>query len=175
MIQNLTNLSKTLILSSIFIIIIQLIFTSYEVNGNSMKPTLEDGDRVLVIKLNYINMPFIEEKIIINNPEKDSIIAFRKKDEDIELVKRVIGLPNEKVDIKNRTVYINDILQEQGLGLTNPQSDFPIILEENCIFVLGDNRNSSTDSRSFGCIPIENIDGQVAMRVWPLNKIKLYR
>ena len=68
MIQNLTNLSKTLILSSIFIIIIQLIFTSYEVNGNSMQPTLEDGDRVLVIKLNYINMPFVEEKIIINNP-----------------------------------------------------------------------------------------------------------
>ena len=87
----------------------------------------------------------------------------------------MIGFHNEIVEIKNRTVYINDILQEQGLGITNPQSDFPIILEENCIFVLGDNRNSSHDSRRFGCIPIENIDGQVAMRIWPLNKIKLYR
>ena len=91
------------------------------------------------------------------------------------LAREVYDKVIEKVDIKNRTVYINDILQEQGLGITNPQSDFPIILEENCIFVLGDNRNSSHDSRRFGCIPIENIDGQVAMRVWPLNKIKLYR
>ena len=175
MIENLTNISKTIILSSMIIIIIQLIFTSYKVNGDSMNPTLEHGDRVLVMKLNYINIPFRDKKIIINNPKKGSIIAFKKLDEDVELVKRVIALPNEKVDIKNKIVFINDEIQERGFGVTLPHSDFPIIIQNNCIFVMGDNRNSSNDSRRFGCIPIENIDGQVALRVWPLSKFELYR
>ena len=175
MIENLTNISKTLILSSIIIIIIQLIFTSYKVNGDSMKPTLDQGDRVLVLKLNYIDIPFVNKKIIINNPKKDTIIAFKKLDEDIELVKRIIALPNEKIDIKNRTVFINDEIQERGIGVTYPHSDFPLIIQNNCIFVMGDNRNSSNDSRRFGCVPIENIDGQIALRVWPIRKFELFR
>ena len=175
MIENLTNISKTLILSSIIIIIIQLIFTSYKVNGDSMKPTLDHGDRVLVLKLNYIDIPFVNKKIIINNPKKDTIIAFKKLDEDIELVKRIIALPNEKIDIKNRTVFINDEIQERGIGVTYPHSDFPVIIQNNCIFVMGDNRNSSNDSRRFGCVPIENIDGQIALRVWPIRKFELFR
>lgn len=175
MIENLNNISKTLILSTLVIVVIQFIFASYKVNGDSMNPTLDHGDRVLVLKLNYINIPIINKKIIINNPKKDSIIAFQKADEGIELVKRVIALPPEKIDIKNRTVFINDKIQERGIGVTFPHSDFPVILENNCIFVMGDNRNSSNDSRRFGCVPIENIDGQVAMRVWPINKFKLFR
>jgi len=175
MIQNLTNISKTLILSSLTIIFISLIFTSYEVNGRSMQPTLESGDRVLVLRLNYIKIPLTNEKIIIKYPKKNSLVAFKKKDENVELVKRVIGLPQEEIDIKNRTVFIDGIIQEQGLGVTNPNSDFPIIVEENCIFVLGDNRNVSNDSRTFGCVPVEDIDGQIAMRIWPLNKFTLFR
>ena len=175
MIENLTNIAKTLILSSLIVIFITLIFTSYEVNGRSMQPTLENGDRLLVLRLNYIDLPFTNQKIIISYPKKDSIIAFKKMEEDVELVKRVIGLPKEKIDIKNRSVFINGIIQKQGLGLTNPNSDFPIIVEEDCIFVLGDNRNLSNDSRNFGCVPIENIDGQIALRIWPLNKFTLFR
>jgi len=175
MIENLTNISKTLILSSLIIIFISLIFTSYEVNGRSMQPTLESGDRVLVLRLNYIKIPLTNEKIIIKYPKKNSLVAFKKKDENVELVKRVIGLPQEEIDIKNRTVFIDGIIQEQGLGVTNPNSDFPIIVEENCIFVLGDNRNVSNDSRTFGCVPVEDIDGQIAMRIWPLNKFTLFR
>lgn len=140
-----------------------------------MKPTLDHGDRVLVLKLNYIDVPFINKKIIINNPKKDSIIAFKKLDEDIELVKRIIALPNEKIDIKNRTVFINDEIEERGIGVTYPYSDFPLIIPNNCIFVMGDNRNSSNDSRRFGCVPIENIDGQIALRIWPISKFELFR
>ena len=175
MIQNLTNISKTIILSSMTLVVISLLFSPYEVNGRSMQPTLEDGDKVLIFRLNYINLPIIDKKIIINFPKKNSIIAFKKSNSETELIKRIIGLPNQEIDIRNRTVFIDGKIQDQGVGITNPNSDFPIIVDENCVFVLGDNRNLSNDSRSFGCVPIENIDGQLAVRIWPINKLKLFR
>ncbi|NCG35177.1 MAG: signal peptidase I [Dehalococcoidales bacterium] len=174
MIYNLLSISKTIIATSIFIIILTLLFSSFEVNGRSMTPTLNDGDRVLILKLNYINLPFLEKKLIITSPKKDSIIAFQKED-GVELIKRVIALPNDEVDIKNQTVYVNNSIQGRGLGLTSPKNTFPITLEDDCIFVLGDNRNLSNDSRAFGCVPIENIKGNLALRLWPIKDIKLFR
>ena len=91
-------------------------------------------------------------------------------------IKRVIALPGEHVEIKDGGVYINgeklqeDYLQDgivtdvTGVGF----SDF--IVPENCIFAMGDNRNHSTDCRSFGCIPLEKIESTVAIRIWPLSK-----
>lgn len=91
-------------------------------------------------------------------------------------IKRVIGLPGEHIQIKEGKVYINGeeldepYLQEGivtdvvGIGF----SDF--IVPENCIFAMGDNRNHSTDCRSFGCIPKEEIESTVAIRIWPLDK-----
>jgi len=175
MIQNLERIAKTLIFSSVILIIVSILFTPFEVNGRSMQPTLHDGDKVLVLKLNYLKIPFTDRKLIIKMPKRNSIIAFTKPNQDTQLVKRVIALPTEEVDIRNRIVYINNEWQERGFGVTNPNSDFPIIIEENCTFVLGDNRNLSTDSREFGCVPVENINGQIALRIWPINKLTLFR
>ena len=91
-------------------------------------------------------------------------------------IKRVIGLPGEHVQIKEGKVYINnEVLDEPYLqeGLVTDVtgvgfSDF--IVPENCVFAMGDNRNHSTDCRSFGCIPLERIESTVAIRIWPLNK-----
>ena len=174
MIYNLLSISKTIIATSIFIIILTLLFSSFEVNGRSMTPTLNDGDRVLILKLNYINLPFLEKKLIITSPKKGSIIAFQKED-GVELIKRVIALPNDEVDIKNQTVYVNNSIQGRGLGLTSPKNAFPVTLDDHCVFVLGDNRNLSNDSRAFGCVPIENIRGNLALRLWPIRDIKLFR
>ena len=139
-----------------------------------MTPTLNDGDRVLILKLNYIKIPILEKKLILTLPKKNSIIAF-KKENDIELIKRVIALPDDKVDIRNQTVYVNDLIQRRGIGLTSPKNTFPIIVDNDCIFVLGDNRNLSNDSRAFGCVPIENIKGNLALKLWPIRDIKLFR
>ena len=91
-------------------------------------------------------------------------------------IKRVIALPGEHVEIKDGKVYINGeeldepYLQEgivtdvMGVGF----SDF--IVPENCVFAMGDNRNHSTDCRAFGCIPLEEIESTVAIRIWPLDK-----
>jgi len=91
-------------------------------------------------------------------------------------IKRVIALPGEHVEIKDGKVYINEeILDEPYLqsGIVTDVSgtgfsDF--IVPENCIFAMGDNRNHSTDCRSFGCIPLEKIESTVSIRIWPLNK-----
>ena len=91
-------------------------------------------------------------------------------------IKRVIALPGEHVQIKDGKVYINEkeleepYLQEgivtdvTGVGF----DDF--VVPENCVFAMGDNRNHSTDCRSFGCIPLEEIESTVAIRIWPLDK-----
>jgi len=91
-------------------------------------------------------------------------------------IKRVIALPGEHVQIRNGKVYINDEeLEEPYLqdGIVTDvigagYDDF--IVPENCVFAMGDNRNHSTDCRSFGCIPLEKIESTVAIRIWPLNK-----
>ena len=90
-------------------------------------------------------------------------------------IKRVIGLPGEHVKIENGKVYINgEELQEDYLeptvetdSLNGPFTD--IVVPENCVFVMGDNRAQSTDSRRFGCIPLEKIESTVWIRFWPLN------
>ena len=174
MIKNLLSTSKTIIITSIFIIIFSLLFSSFQVNGRSMTPTLNEGDKVLILKLNYIEIPILGKKIILTLPKKNSIIAF-KKENDIDLIKRVIALPNDKVDIRNQNVYVNDLIQKRGIGLTSPKNTFPITVDNDCIFVLGDNRNLSNDSRAFGCVPIENIKGNLALRLWPISDIKLFR
>ena len=91
-------------------------------------------------------------------------------------IKRVIGLPGEHVQIKDGKVYINDKeLEEDYLQPGIVTDDFggifsDIIVPENTVFALGDNRNSSVDCRFFGCIPLDKIEGKVWIRFWPLNE-----
>ncbi len=90
-------------------------------------------------------------------------------------IKRVIGLPGEHVEIKDGKVYINDELLEEdylqdGVVTDNGRGNcIDVVVPENCVFVMGDNRTQSTDSRSFGCIPLEKIESKVWIRIWPLN------
>lgn len=90
-------------------------------------------------------------------------------------IKRVIALPGEHLQIKDGKVYINDVeLQEDYLQpqITTSTENCPfydLVVPENCVFVMGDNRPESTDSRRFGCIPLEKIESKVWIRFWPLN------
>ncbi|MBR3672737.1 MAG: signal peptidase I [Clostridia bacterium] len=92
-------------------------------------------------------------------------------------IKRVIGLPGEHVQIKDGSVYINDQkLEENYLQDYVVTSDLDglyidIVVPENTVYVLGDNRGESTDSRRFGCIPVEKIESKAVFRFWPLNKL----
>ncbi len=140
------------------------------VDGESMMDTLFDGDSVIVNKFSYN----------IFKPERFEIIVFYpygRDDPDDYYVKRIIGLPGEKVQIKGSDIYINDEILEENYGkdpITDPGiAEEPVILAEDEYFVMGDNREISEDSRYFGPVKKENISGHVLMRIYPFNKITL--
>lgn len=93
----------------------------------------------------------------------------------VSYIKRVIGLPGEHIKIENGKVYINDQELKEDYLVENLYTDslegafIDLVVPENCVFAMGDNRPGSTDSRRFGCVPLERIESKVAFRFWPLN------
>ena len=92
-------------------------------------------------------------------------------------IKRVIGLPGDHIEIKNNCVYINGEKYQEDYIIGAMKTDMlrggicdDVIVPENCVYVLGDNRSASMDSRKFGCIPVYKIEGKVIWRWWPINK-----
>lgn len=137
------------------------------VNGRSMEDTLFDGDNLLVDKISYR----------FGDPDRFDVIVFKYVHEkNTYYVKRVIGLPGETVQIDNSgNIYINGQLLEEHYGFEQMESpgiaSNPITLGENEYFVLGDNRNNSSDSRSSQVGPIDKsiIVGRAWIRMWPLH------
>lgn len=143
------------------------------VSGSSMEPTLSDGDNLIVDKLSYH----------LHEPERFDIIIFPYLyQENTYYIKRIIGLPGETVYIdEDGTIYINGVVLDEDYGLEtieNPGlASSPITLGADEYFVLGDNRNNSTDSRfaSVSNIKRENIVGKAWMRIYPFDQITLIK
>ncbi len=138
------------------------------VSGSSMEPTLHHGDQLILDKLSYH----------FSEPERFDIIVFPfQYEEKTYYVKRIIGLPGETVQIDlSGNIYINGEILEEDYGLEPINfpglAQDPITLGEDEYFVLGDNRNNSSDSRdpSVGNIKRDDIMGKAWVRIWPLNK-----
>lgn len=94
----------------------------------------------------------------------------------VSYIKRVIALPGEHVEIKDGGVYINgeklieDYLNDDVVTTSLGGEYIDLVVPENCVYALGDNRPNSKDCRAFGCIPLEKIESKVVIRFWPLNK-----
>lgn len=159
------------IVSAVLIAAFIMIFIAraYTVNGDSMLPTLHHGERLLVDKISY---RFLE-------PARGEIIVFKNPSNPSEqFVKRVIGLPGDKVAIIQGVVYVNDQPIEENYTLAPARIGFsPQVVPEGTYFVLGDNRNNSEDSRfsRVGFLPREMIIGRAIWRYWPLNSISIMR
>lgn len=155
--------------SAVLIAALIMIFIAraYTVNGESMLPTLHHGERLLVDKISY---RFVE-------PSRGEIIVFKNPaDTSEQFVKRVIGLPGDKVAIIQGVVYINDLPLEEDYTLAPARIGFSSqVVPEGTYFVLGDNRNNSEDSRfgRVGFLPRELIVGRAIWRYWPLNQVNL--
>jgi signal peptidase I len=156
------ELAITLGLALAIFLILQTTVQSSVVEGSSMQPGLENGQRLIVVKTVYhFREPLRGDIIIIRPP-----IAPEK-----QWVKRVIGLPGDTVEIKNHTVYVNGVALKEPYIKDNPQYTMkPYIVEEGHYFVLGDNRNNSTDSHYGWTVPEASIVGEVWLRLWPLSE-----
>jgi len=166
------------------LLIITFVFQPYQVDGSSMEKTLQNNDRLVVWKL-----PKTISKITGNPyiPNRNDIIVFSKPDlrevngESKQLIKRVVGLPGERIVVKDGkiTVYNSDnpngfnpdIDQDYSANIaTKTGGEVDKIIPDNQIFVCGDNRPGSLDSRTFGPIPVDDIVGKLTLRFLPLGK-----
>jgi len=155
------------------------VFEPVLVSGHSMDTTLADGQRLFEYKLGYrYSSPKRGDIIVLKVKEGEKNLAGLPDPTEVDFIKRVIGLPGETVDIKDDGVYINGnkINEPYALGKTIPQTiKFPLQLKEGEVFVMGDNRERSSDSRVLGPIKIENIRGRAALRIWPLNNFGILK
>jgi signal peptidase I len=157
----------TLLIALLIFLGVQATLESRIVDGLSMEPTLYTEQRVLIIKASYW----------FGDPQRGDVIVFDSPvDPSRTLIKRVIALPGEGVEIKDGQVYITDInghtfpLDEPYINEEPNYTYGPQVMAEDEYFVLGDNRNHSTDSHSWGMLPDENIIGEAVLRYWPLSE-----
>lgn len=136
-------------------------FEVYRVEGASMESTLHTGDRVLVNKWLYL----------WRMPEKGEVIVFQyPKDPSRDFIKRVVAVSGDTVEIREGKVYVNGkLLPEVASTLVDRETWAPHLVEPDTVWVLGDNRSNSDDSRYFGSVHRTQIRGMAFFRVWPLT------
>lgn len=164
------------------------IFQSYEVDGPSMQQTLQDNDRLIVLKLPKTLTRLTGRDYV---PPRGTIIVFAKQgmydfenNKEKQLIKRVIGLPGERVVVTEGTVTVYNSEHPEGFNpdsgafypglLDTTPGEADITVDEGELFVLGDNRHDSQDSRSFGTITSEEVVGKLVLRIMPFNKARTY-
>ena len=163
---------KVILIAFVLTMIIRsFLVAPFMISGESMMPTLEDGERVIVNELVYR----------FSEPKRGDIVVFYYPEEDKDLVKRVIGLPGDTVEMKNDQLLINGTKVEEPylaeskkffLGNSGVLTeDFePVKVNSNQFFVMGDNRWNSKDSRAIGTISEEQIIGRVELVFWPFDQ-----
>lgn len=164
------------------------VFQSYQVDGPSMETTLSHNDRLLVWKV-----PRTWAKITGNDyiPKRGDVVIFNERNlpefgqqVSKQLIKRVIALPGERIVVKDNNVIVYNKEHPKGLRpdktlpygtvIHDTNGDVDIKVPEGHIFVMGDNRTNSLDSRSFGPVAAKEIVGKLVMRVWPLGDAKRF-
>lgn len=152
------DILETLVLAVVLFLGINAISARVRVDGFSMRPTLEDGEFVLVNKLSYR----------FGEVQRGDIIVFHfPMNPDEELIKRVIGLPGDHVAVENEQVYVNGQVLTEAYIAAAPLYSGEWTVTEGHLFVLGDNRNDSSDSHSWGLLPFEKVVGKAVVIYWP--------
>lgn len=163
-------LETVVFIGSLFIVVYLFVMQPNQVKGASMDPTFNTGDYIFTSKVTYKFRGY----------NRGDVVVFKSpKNPDIEYIKRIIGLPGDKVMVKDSEVYVNGIkltenyiaaktnLWENGFSKNGEEITVPT----GELFVMGDNRPRSSDSREFGTVPVDSIIGQVFYRYFPSTKI----
>ena len=170
----------------ISLLIRAFVFETVYVDGSSMEHTLSNGDRLILYKLGYFFSPPKRGDIVVLQVNEGTFRYFPFINklpivkralhgiDETDYIKRVIGIPGDEVDIKDGYVYINNEKLEEpyvyGEATYEGNIELPVKVEEGTVFVLGDNRLNSRDSRELGLIEYDKIKGKAIYRVWPLDR-----
>jgi signal peptidase I len=160
--QWLVELGETVLPAIVIAVLINLFLAqATRVYGSSMEPNLHTDQRLVVEKVSYR----------LHGPRRGDVVVLRLPERGPELlIKRIIGLPGETIEVRNGTVYINDQPLEEPYTVRSANGSYgPTIVPEGNVFVMGDNRGASNDSRVFGPVPLERVVGRAWVSYWPLE------
>jgi len=180
----LREMLETVIFALLVFLVVQAVSRNYMVQSISMQPTLYEGQYVVVNRLVYSNGRLVQElksrlgrwapaarvlNSLFHPPERGDVLVFVPiNNSKPDLIKRVIGIAGDKVELRQGTLYINDQpINEPYIRQAPGQNYGPVIVGENQLFVMGDNRGNSSDSRVFGMLPLSHVVGRAWLRYWP--------
>lgn len=179
------NIEAILVAVVLALFIRTFIVQAFKIPSGSMKNTLLIGDHILVNKFTYgIKIPFINKTLIpIGEPERGDIVVFTyPRDPSKDFIKRVVGISGDTVEIRNKNVYVNGKRiddKKYAIYTDNSKNIFhannmrdnmvPVKIPDNSLFVMGDNRDNSHDSRFWGFVDLQNVKGEAFIIYWSWN------
>jgi signal peptidase I len=160
--QFIREIGETLFIAGLLFLAVNLVTARIKVDGSSMEPSLHNGEFVVINRLAYRWA----------DPQRGEIVVFRYPlDPERRFIKRIIGLPGDAVSVHQGAVYVNGIPLDEPYISAPPMYDGEWTVEDGRYFVLGDNRNNSSDSQNWGSLASENIIGKAVITYWPLNDL----
>jgi len=177
------NIEAIIIAVILALFIRTFIVQAFKIPSGSMKETLQVGDHILVNKFIYgVKVPFTDITVIpVKQPKREDIIVFKyPQDPSKDFIKRVIGVPGDVIEIRNKQLYVNHKPFDRDYAiytdsrsqsaLSGPRDKYdPVTVPENALFVMGDNRDNSQDSRFWGYVDMKQVKGKAFMIYWSWN------
>ena len=178
------NIEAILVAIVLALFIRTFVIQAFKIPSGSMKETLKIGDHILVNKFIYgVKIPFLQTTIIpVTKPKHGDIVVFKfPEDPSKDFIKRVIGVAGDVVEVRDKKVYVNGKLLNHDFGIhtdsyifpasVQPRDNFgPIVVPPHSLFVMGDNRDQSYDSRFWGFVDLKAVKGKALMIYWSWDK-----
>jgi signal peptidase I len=178
------NIEAILVAIVLALFIRTFIIQAFKIPSGSMKETLKIGDHILVNKFIYgVKIPFLQTTIIpITNPKRGDIVVFKfPEDPSKDFIKRVIGVAGDVIEVHDKKVYVNNKLLNHDFGMhtdsyifpasVQPRDNFgPVVVPPHSLFVMGDNRDQSYDSRFWGFVDLKAVKGKALIIYWSWDK-----
>lgn len=178
------NIEAILVAVVLALFIRTFVVQAFKIPSGSMKETLKIGDHILVNKFVYgVKLPFIDKTIVpIKEPKRGDIVVFKfPEDPDKDFIKRVVGLEGDTIEIRNKKVYVNNEPVDGEFAIhtdphtmssvMQPRDNFgPVTVPENSLFVMGDNRDHSYDSRFWGFVDEKAVKGKAFIVYWSWDR-----
>jgi len=178
------NIEAILVAIVLALFIRTFVIQAFKIPSGSMKETLKIGDHILVNKFIYgVKIPFLQTTIIpITNPKRGDIVVFKfPEDPSKDFIKRVIGVGGDVIEVRDKKVYVNSKLLNHDFGMhtdsyifpasVQPRDNFgPVVVPPHSLFVMGDNRDQSYDSRFWGFVDLKAVKGKALIIYWSWDK-----